>query len=160
VTFAAISVELVVQLHPSPLVAMYRIALALAASLLSLSATAAEPLPPDGSAPAEAPVVDANQLALHQYFYIDFPRQLEALQYKRYLAEAEIALIARRLETFRPSRSFGRYSATYTADLAAQIDLLAAQRALACLRDAEADLWRQRRLLAEEAMASSDAGLR
>jgi hypothetical protein len=134
---------------------MHRTALALAASLvISAYAKAAESIPPGVPAPASISVVDPSQLVLHQYFYIDFPQQLQALQYKRQLAEAEIALIARRLETYRPSRSFGRYGATYTADFAAQIDMLAAQHALACLRNEEADLWRQRRLIAEQVLGS------
>jgi hypothetical protein len=76
------------------------------------------------------------------------------------LAEAEITLIARRLETYRPSRSFGRYGATYSADFAAQVDLLAAQRVITCLRNEEADLWRQRRLTAEQAILSNASGQR
>ncbi len=118
--------------------------------VLTTFATAAEPIPPGVSITPTTPTVvatNAAELALHQYFYIDFPRQLQALQYKRQLAEAEIALIARRLETYRPSRSFGRYGATYTADLATQIDLLAAQHVLTCFRDEEVDLWRERRLI-------------
>jgi hypothetical protein len=130
--------------------------LAAALALITV-ARAAEPIPPGVStAPTASPVavLDPTQLAVHQYLYVDFPRQLQALQYQRELAEAEIALIARRLETSRPSRSFGRYSATYTADLAWHIDLLAAQRRLECLRDDEAELWRQRRLIAEQALIS------
>jgi hypothetical protein len=137
---------------------MYRAIFALATSLvIGAYVKAAEPIPaPPPAAPATRSVaaIDPREVALAVYFYVDFPRQLQALQYKRQLAEAEIALIARRLETYRPSRSFGRYGATYTADFAAQIDMLAAQHILTCLRDEEADLWRQRRLVAEQALGS------
>jgi hypothetical protein len=115
-------------------------------------AEAAEQLPaPVPAAPAMRSIaaIEPSDVALNRYFYVDFPRRVQALQYERRLAEAEIALIGRRLETSRPSRSFGRYAATYTAELAWQIDLLAAQRRLQCLQDDEADLWRQRRIVAE-----------
>jgi hypothetical protein len=88
--------------------------------------------------------IDARTLTLHQYFYADFPRQLQALENETQLAEAELALIARRVESYRPFRSFGRYAATYTADQSWQIALLAAQQRLECLRNDQADLWRQR----------------
>jgi hypothetical protein len=132
---------------------MRRTIFCLAALLFSITiAKAAEPLPaPVPAAPAMRSIaaVEPSDAALHQYFYIDFPRRVQALEYERRLAEAEIALIGRRLETSRPSRSFGRYSATYTAELAWQIDLLAVQRRIQCLQDDEADLWRQRRIVAE-----------
>jgi hypothetical protein len=156
-----ISVELVPHFMTRWAVAMRRTIFCIVATLfVEAYAGATEPLPPGTPLPTAAPSIDHNQLALHRYFYVDFPRQLEALHYKRQLAEAEIALLARRLETYRPSRSFGRYGATYTADLAAQIELLAAQRVLTCLRDEEADLWRQRRLIAEHAILSGASGLR
>jgi hypothetical protein len=101
------------------------------------------------SAPSAARAAEPTELALHQYFYIDFPRQLQFLQNEKQLAEAELNHIARRVESYRPFRSFGRYAATYTVDQSWQIALLAAQQRLECLRNDEADLWRQRRLAAE-----------
>jgi hypothetical protein len=88
--------------------------------------------------------LDARTLAIHQYFYVDFPRQLQTLENETQLVEAELALIVRRVESYRPFRSFGRYAATYTADQSWQIALLAAQQRLECLRNDQADLWRQR----------------
>ena len=90
----------------------------------------------------------AEQLALHRYFYIDFPRAIERVTAERHLAEAELSLVARRLEQAAPARSFGAYGAIYTADLAWQIDYAAAQLRLVCLQNAEADLWRQRQSVA------------
>jgi hypothetical protein len=125
--------------------------------LLTLSVSAitrgqsAEPIPaPIPAAPATRSVaaVDARDVALNYYFYVDFPRQLKALQYEKERAEAELDLIARRVESYRPFRSFGRYAATYTADLSWRVELLAAQHRLECLRDKEADLWRERRAVA------------
>ena len=101
-----------------------------------------------------SPLTTHQALAVHQYFYNDFPRQLAALQNEKQLAEAELALIARRVESYRPFRSFGRYAATYTVDQSWQIALLAAEQRLECLRNDEADLWRERRLAAA-ALASS-----
>jgi hypothetical protein len=115
------------------------------------SASSAEPIAtPVPAAPATRGVaaIDARTLALHQYFYVDFPRQLQQLENETQLAEAELALIVRRVESYRPFRSFGRYAATYTADQSWQIALLAAQQRLECLRNDQADLWRQRTLAA------------
>jgi hypothetical protein len=92
--------------------------------------------------------IDARTLALHQYFYVDFPRRLQALESEAQLAEAELALMARRVESYRPFRSFGRYAATYTVDQSWQIAWLAAQQRLECLRNDQADLWRQRTMAA------------
>jgi len=130
-------------------------------SLLCLSAViflsnaarvnSAEPIAtPVPAAPATRGVaaIDARTLALHQYFYVDFPRQLQAIEDEAELAEAELALIARRVNGYRPFRSFGRYAATYTADQSWQIAWRAAQQRLDCLRNDQADLWRQRTVAA------------
>ncbi|RIK75761.1 MAG: hypothetical protein DCC67_14875 [Planctomycetota bacterium] len=93
--------------------------------------------------------IAAGGAAVHEYFYVEFPRRLLAVEQAVRLAEAEVALISRRLETYEPARSFGRYGATYTADHAWQIELLAAQQRLEQLRQQEAELWRERRLAAE-----------
>ena len=112
---------------------------------------AAEPISGDllTAAPATRSVAATADVTLHQYFYVDFPRQLQLLQNEIALAEAELALIARRVDSYRPFRSFGRYAATYMADQSWQVALLAAQHRLECLRYHEADLWRQRRQFAE-----------
>jgi hypothetical protein len=73
---------------------------------------------------------------------------LQAVANERALLEAELALAARRADSFRPFRSFGRYGATYFTDQAAQIDVLALRQQLACLATVEADLWRERQLRA------------
>ncbi len=129
------------------------ISLFVALVLLSNAATAksAEPIAtPIPAAPATYGVAatDARALALHQYFYVDFPRQLQMLESETQLAEAELALIARRVESYRPFRSFGRYAATYNDDQSWQIAWLAARHRLECLRNDQADLWRQRTLVA------------
>ena len=124
---------------------------ALIVLIIAPIASAAEPIAtPAPAAPAThgVAVIDARTLALHQYFYVDFPRQLQQLENETQLAEAELALIARRVESYRPFRSFGRYAATYTADQSWQIAVLAAQQRLECLRNDQADLWRQRTLAA------------
>jgi hypothetical protein len=115
------------------------------------SVNSAEPIAtPANAATATRNVaaIDARTLALHQYFYVDFPRQLQALEDETELAEAELALIARRVNGYRPFRSFGRYAATYTADQSWQLAWRAAQQRLDCLRNDQADLWRQRTLAA------------
>lgn len=111
------------------------------------TARCAEPVAapaPAAQATHSVAVIDARTLALHQYFYVDFPRQLQALENETHLAEAELVLIARRVESYRPFRSFGRYAATNTADQSWQIAWLAARQRLECLRNDQADLWRQR----------------
>jgi hypothetical protein len=122
-----------------------------------LSAQEAEIVPVPATAAPVAVVVEARALALHQYFYVDFPRRLQALHGKHQLANAEFDLIARRVESYRPFRSFGRYAATYTADLSWQVELVAAQHRLDCLRDEEAALWRERQLVAQQVAAGSTA---
>jgi hypothetical protein len=83
------------------------------------------------------------------YFYGGFSSQLQALDNERQLAAAELALVDRRVDSFRPFRSFHRYAATYFVDQAWQIEQLAARQQLQCLDLHEANLWRQRRAVAE-----------
>ena len=120
------------------------------AARLRLAGAAACGGKPNSATPATRSVaaVDARQLALHQYFYVDFPRQVQALENEIELAEAEYDLIARRVASYRPFRSFGTYAATYTVDQSWQVALLAAGYRLECLRDQQADLWRQRGMVA------------
>ena len=122
------------------------------------STLAAEPIvaEPLAAAPAtrSAAAVDARQFALQQYFYVDFPRQVQALENEIELAEAEYDLIARRVASYRPFRSFGTYAATYMADQSWQVELLDAQHRLQCLRNSLTDLWRQRQLVAQAYVAT------
>ena len=134
---------------------MHRNSMCLFAAVIALgpvqAAQSAEPIAvPIADAPATRSVaaIDARTLEMHQYFYVDFPRRLQALENETQLAEAELALIARRVESYRPFRSFGRYAATYTADQSWQIARIAAQQRVECLRNDQADLWRQRGLMA------------
>jgi hypothetical protein len=134
---------------------MHRNLMCLFAALIALGhspmASSAEPIAvPVADAPATRSVaaIDARTLAMHQYFYVDFPRRLQALENETQLAEAELELIARRVESYRPFRSFGRYAATYTADQSWQIAWVAAQHRVECLRNDRANLWRQRGLMA------------
>jgi hypothetical protein len=130
--------------------------------LLSIAgdADAAEPIiTPAAYIPATHSIatVTDRTAEMHQYFYVDFPRQLRALQRERELAEADLALVARRVESYRPFRSFGRYAATYTADLSWQVELLAAEHRLECVREKEIDLWRERRMAAEAVAMAAQA---
>src|SRR5690349_12633072 len=54
-------------------------------------------------------------------FYGGFASQLQAVLYERDLARAELALITRRVDSFRPFRSFGRYGATYFVEQGWQV---------------------------------------
>jgi hypothetical protein len=89
----------------------------------------------------------ATQLVLHQYVYVDFPRQLEAVNSAIAFAEKEVLFASRRVDSYRPFRSFGRYAATYTADQAAQLHLLFVQQQLHCLRRQKSGLWQERQAL-------------
>lgn len=80
-------------------------------------------------------------------FYGDFAIRLQTLQNQRQLAQAELDVIDRRVDSFRPFRSFGPYGATYFVDQQWQLEQLAAQQRLACLDAEEAALWRQRRVV-------------
>jgi hypothetical protein len=91
----------------------------------------------------------AATVRTYQYFYRDFPRQVQALENERQLAEADAAYVARRVNSFRPFRSFHEYGATYFVDQAWQIEWLAAQQRLDCLSNVQADLWQARRAMAE-----------
>jgi hypothetical protein len=90
----------------------------------------------------------AATLHAYQYFYRDFPRQVQALEYETQLAEADAVYVARRVNSFRPFRSFHQYGATYFVDQAWQIEWLAARQRLDCLDNAQADLWQQRQATA------------
>ena len=128
--------------------------------LLALSAlTAAPALAVDAiiAAPIVTPIIQGGSyhpnstLVGGGYFYGEFSNHLEELQNERQLAAAELALVDRRVDSFRPFRSFDRYAATYFVDQAWQIEQLAARQRLQRLDLCEADLWRQRRVIAEAA---------
>ena len=84
------------------------------------------------------------QLAVLQYAYADFPRQLQAANNDAAYAEHRVAFLQQRVASYRPFRSFQQYGATYSADQLAQLQLLAAQQDLACLNQMQVDVWRQR----------------
>lgn len=108
---------------------------------------------PEASAQS-LPPISAEQQLVH-YFYVDFPARLDAINNQIALAEAELTLLARRVDQFRPMRSFRQYGATYLADQAAQVGLLAAHQQVACLHAQKSALWRERQLVAEQLLANS-----
>lgn len=93
-------------------------------------------------------VIDPRALAAHQYLYADFPRAAAALENERQLAAANVRALELRVASYQPFRSFHQYAATYTADIGWQLELMAARQRLACAENAQADLWRQRQLVA------------
>jgi hypothetical protein len=95
-------------------------------------------------------VIDPAVQRLSDYLYIEFPRRWQALENGRQLAEAEVLVLQRRVDSYRPFRSFHQYSPTYTADMSWQLELLAAQQRLQCIANAEADLWRERQAVAAQ----------
>jgi hypothetical protein len=97
---------------------------------------------------AEPVAWEAADVAAHQYFYLDFSRQLQALDDAIVLAEYNVVYWQQRVAGYQPFRSFGRYAATYSVDQRAQLQLVAAQQELACLVRAKGDLWRERQLRA------------
>lgn len=103
---------------------------------------------PDILPAANAPAMDPQSLAANHYFYVEFPRRLQAIENETQLAEAELALIARRVNSFRPFRSFHQYAVTYFTDQQWQLALLAAEQRLQCLEADRAELWRQRQAVA------------
>ena len=112
---------------------------------------AAEPVTSAGSEElpeASASVMDPQLLAANHYFYVEFPRRLQAIENETQRAEAELALVARRVNSFRPFTSFHQYAVTYFTDQQWQLALLAAEQRLQCLHADRAELWRQRQALA------------
>jgi hypothetical protein len=91
---------------------------------------------------------EAADVAAHQYFYLDFARQLQSLDDAIVLAEYNVVYWQHRVAGYQPFRRFGRYAATYSVDQLAQMQLIAAQQELACLVRAKGDLWRARQLSA------------
>ncbi len=105
-------------------------------------------------ASAEPPAARSAEQQLGQYFYVDFPARLDSINNQIALAEAEVTLLARRVNQYRPMRSFGMYGATYFADQSAQLALLAAQQRVACLQGQKIALWRERQIVGEQLMES------
>jgi hypothetical protein len=89
---------------------------------------------------------EAADVAAHDYFYVDFSRQLRALDDAIVLAEYNVVYWQQRVVGYQPFRRFGRYAATYSVDQIAQLQLIAAQQELACLVRAKGELWRERQL--------------
>lgn len=123
--------------------------LATMVAVLSGRALAAEPI---AGAVDTHRAPTASEVQLSQYLYVDFPRYVQALDNERQLADAELKFVQSRVDGYRPFRSFKQYGATYTADQAWQLALLAAQQRQQELQDIEAELWRQRRYAAEHAV--------
>ncbi|HMO84926.1 MAG TPA: hypothetical protein PKC18_08420 [Lacipirellulaceae bacterium] len=96
-----------------------------------------------------------EQIAWHDLFYVEFARQLADVNAQIVLAERHVGLLRRKVDSYRPMRSFGRYGATYLADQSAQLQLLAAEYDLQCLLRAKSDLWRRRQLMAHDASLAS-----
>jgi hypothetical protein len=104
------------------------------------------------------PLPSAADLQLHQYVYVDFPRQLQMLDNETALAERFVLLQQQRVNGYRPFRSFHQYGATYSADQFAQLQLLAAQQELACLHQRKADLWRERQAIVQMLLTTPPSG--
>jgi len=82
------------------------------------------------------------QLRLNLYRYVDYPRQRRELDDAIKLTEAEIKLFERRILDYRPFRTVGRYSPTYTAEQNYRHQLLATSQYLRQLKDQRTDHWR------------------
>jgi hypothetical protein len=91
---------------------------------------------------------------LHNRFYVDFARQLDAIDSEIALAERTVAILRTRVAGYRPFRSFHQYGATYTVDQWTQLDMLAAEQRLACLQRHRDYLWHERQMAAHQLMQS------
>ncbi len=106
-------------------------------------------------ASAQSPATTPADLELQQYFYVDFPQRLQAINNQISLAEAQQAYLIRRVDSYRPMRSFHQYGATYLADQSSQIAVLAAQQQISCLRDQKIALWRERQAIAQQMLSGA-----
>lgn len=106
-------------------------------------------------ASAQSPTADLIDAQLQQYFYVDFPQRLKSINNQIAFAEAELTFLGRRLDQYRPMRSFHQYGATYLADQSAQLAVLASRQNLDCLRAQKTALWRERQAIAEQAFAAT-----
>ena len=86
-----------------------------------------------------------SRLRLNQQRFVRQPLQRRFLEDDIQLLEAEIAVLATRVENYRPMRSFGELSPSYTAELNDRLALLAAQQDLARLRDQRSAVLRLQR---------------
>jgi hypothetical protein len=131
---------------------MPRLLVAIALTVLTLLAAA------DRSAAqgpiAHQPTLAPSALALHEYIYQQFPRELDAVNDDIALAEHNVAFLAARVNSYRPFRSFGVYSPAYGADQLAQLELHAAVQQLECRRRQKDDLWRGRQAIVAAWMAA------
>ena len=101
--------------------------------------------------------ITGSALQLHEYIYQQFPRQLDALNDDIVLAEHNVAFLVARVNSYRPFRGFGMYSAAYGADQLAQVELLAAAQQLECFRRQKDDLWRERQAIVTAWMMANAA---
>jgi hypothetical protein len=91
---------------------------------------------------------------LHHRFYVDFARALDAIDAEIALAERTVAILRTRVAGYRPFRSFHQYGATYTVDQGMQLELLAAEQRITCLRTQRNELWHARQMAAYQLMQS------
>lgn len=127
---------------------MSRTAYALALAFASIALIADD-------APAQSPAAGLIDAQLQHYFYVDFPQRLASINNQIAFAEAELTLLGRRVDQYRPMRSFHQYGATYLADQSAQLAVLATRQNLDCLRAQKTALWRERQAVAEQAFAAT-----
>ena len=104
---------------------------------------------------ASSSELSSAQMDVINYAYGVFPQQLAAIERDVALAEYEAALWQQRVNAFRPTRSFGVYSATYHADQFAQLQAFAAQQRAECLRNQAANLWRERQAIIASLMLNA-----
>lgn len=124
-------------------------AIAIPGGASARNAMAQEVVRPSELSPAQMEVI--------QYAYGLFPQQLASIERQVALAEYEAALWQQRVNAFRPTRSFGVYSATYRADQYAQLQAFAAQQRAECLRQEAANLWRDRQATVAALMANANS---
>ncbi|MAT72592.1 MAG: hypothetical protein CMJ58_24100 [Planctomycetaceae bacterium] len=90
-------------------------------------------------------VTTLAQRQLSHYLYVTYPNYQAELAARVKMAQANIDMLAARLEAYRPFRSFRHYSPTWTAQQDTRLALLAAQQDLDALRRIEAELPRYHR---------------
>ena len=101
------------------------------------------------------------KLRRHEYRFVSLPRQRRQLDNQIRLAEAEIAVLKRRLRDYRPFLRVGEYSPVRTAAESHQLSLIAAEQRLEQLKNDRIGLDRLTRqrneLLSIGSAASGDA---
>jgi hypothetical protein len=125
---------------------MPRLLLALAATLALFRAT---------STHAAEPALTPAQLAVLNYAYNDFPRELNCANNEVAYAQARLALAQNRAVSYAPFRTFHQYGATYSADQIAQLRLLEARQAADCTNQYQLEVWRQRQAIVAAILLSA-----